>query len=301
MPWRRRERTLKGSPTRAPNMKDTEMTDLQTIATDQADQALKARHRAMWASGDYPTLAHDLIWSLGPRVVDAVGVRAGDRVVDIAAGSGNAAIPAVLRGARVVAADLTPELFGAGRLRAQEAGATLEWRAADAEALPFADDAFDVAVSTVGVMFAPHHQRSADEIVRVVRPGGRVALISWTPEGFIGQVFATLKPFNAPLPAVAQPAPLWGDQAHVRALFGDRVSDAAFTRETVRIDRFATGEEFRAYFASHYGPTIAVYHRVANDPDAVAALDHALASLGDAALQGDALEWEYLLFTATVR
>jgi len=277
------------------------MTDTQTITIDEADRALKAKHRAMWASGDYPTLAHDLIWSLGPRIVDAVDVRAGDRVIDIAAGSGNAAIPAALRGADVVATDLTPELFGEGHRRAQEAGAELEWRPADAEALPFPDDDFDVAISTVGVMFAPHHERSAAELIRVVRPGGRIGLINWTPEGFIGQMFATMKPFNAPLPEGAQPAPRWGDEAHVRGLFGDRITDVRVTREVVRIDRFASGEEFRAYFASHYGPTIAVYNRNADDPAAVAALDQALVSLGDDALRSGYMEWEYLLFTAAVR
>ena len=176
------------------------MTDTAVTAQTDADRALKQKHRAMWASGDYPTLASDLIWELGPRAVAAADVRPGERVLDVAAGSGNAAIPAALRGAMVVATDLAPELFDAGRRHATEAGAELEWREADAEALPFADDAFDVVLSTVGVMFAPHHQVAADELVRVVRPGGRIALISWTPEGFIGQMFKVMKPFAAPLP-----------------------------------------------------------------------------------------------------
>jgi SAM-dependent methyltransferase len=277
------------------------MTDLHTIATDEADQALKAKHRAMWASGDYPTLAHDLIWTLGPRLVDAVEVQPGERVLDIAAGSGNAAIPAALRGGTVVATDLTPELFDAGQRRAQEAGAELEWRPADAEALPFADGEFDVAISTLGIMFAPHHERSAAEMLRVTRPGGRIGLLNWTPTGFVGRMFATMKPFNAPPPAGAQPAPLWGDEAHVRELLGDSVVDLEATRETVRIDRFTTGAEFRSYFASHYGPTIAVYNRLADDPSQVAALDAALDGLADDALSDDAMEWEYLLVTATVR
>lgn len=278
------------------------MTDLSTVTIDEADKALKTKHRAMWASGDYPRLAHDLIWSLGPRVVAAVDVRPGERVIDIAAGSGNAAIPAALRGAHVVATDLTPELFGEGHRRAEEAGAELEWRPADAEALPFENDEFDVAISTVGVMFAPHHERSAGEIVRVVRPGGRIGLISWTPQGFIGQLFASLKPFNAPLPSGAQPAPLWGDEDHVRALLGDRVTDVRAVRESVRFAPFSTGEEFRAYFAAHYGPTIAVYNRNADDPAAVAAIDEALRSLGDRAIAASgAIDSEYLLFTATVR
>lgn len=277
------------------------MTDTQTSVLDEADRALKAKHRAMWASGDYPTLASDLIWSLGPRVVDAVGVRAGDRVLDVAAGSGNAAIPAALHGANVVAADLTPELFDAGRRRAREAGAELQWREADAEALPFADDEFDAAISCVGVMFAPHHERAASELVRVTRPGGRIGVLSWTPDGFIGRMFAALKPFAAPAPAGAQAPPLWGDKLHVRALFGDAVTDIDAERGTVRVDRFATGAQFREYFASHYGPTIAVYARHAADPEATARLDAALDALGDAAIDAGAMQWEYLLFTATVR
>lgn len=278
------------------------MTDLQTIVIDEADRALKAKHRAMWASGDYPALAHDLIWSLGPRLVEAVAVQPGERVLDVAAGSGNAAIPAALRGADVVASDLTPELFGAGERRAREAGVELQWRPADAEALPFDDDSFDVTVSCLGVMFAPHHERSAAEILRVTRPGGRIGLLSWTPQGFIGRMFATMKPFNAPLPSGAQPAPLWGDESHVRALFGDAVADVTAVRETIRIDRFRDGREFREYFRTHYGPTIAVYNRNADDPNQVTALDAALDALGDSALGSDgAMEWEFLLLTATVR
>ena len=285
------------------------MTDIQaspaTTTQTEADRALKTKHRAMWASGDYPTLASDLIWDLGPRTVAAADVRPGERVLDVAAGSGNAAIPAALRGATVVASDLTPELFDVGRRIAAESGAELEWREADAEALPFDDDAFDVVLSTVGVMFAPHHQPAADELVRVTKAGGRIALISWTPEGFIGQMFTTVKPFAPPLPEGAQPAPLWGDEQHVRGLLGDRVTDVTAERQTVVIDRFDTGEAFRDYFKHHYGPTIAVYNRIADDPEQVRALDTALADLGNNSTNGlDAsvgMRWEYLLFTARVR
>ena len=280
------------------------MTDTAVPTQTDADRALKQKHRAMWASGDYPTLASDLIWELGPRTVAAADVRPGERVLDVAAGSGNAAIPAALRGAMVVATDLAPELFDAGRRLATEAGAELEWREADAEALPFTDDAFDAVLSTVGVMFAPHHQVAADELVRVTEPGGRLALINWTPQGFIGRMFATMKPFAAPLPEGAQPAPLWGDEQHVRDLFGDRVTDVTAERQTVEIDRFDTGEEFRDYFKHHYGPTIAVYSRIADDPDQVRALDTALADLARAHgldRPGGSLQWEYLLFTARVR
>lgn len=280
---------------------DTTPTPTAAADPTTADRVLKTKHRAMWASGDYPTLAADLIWSLGPVLVDAVGVRPGDRVLDVAAGSGNAAIPAALRGGAVVASDLTPELFDVGRRRAQEAGAEIEWREADAEALPFDDASFDATVSCVGVMFAPHHRRAAGELLRVTRPGGSIGVLSWTPEGFIGQMFRVMKPFAAPLPEGAEPAPLWGDESHVRELLGDGVDKFEARRQSVTVDHFASPEESRDYFKRNYGPTIAVYHRIADDPDQVRALDEALVELARShgpGATGHALQWEYLLVTA---
>ena len=276
----------------------TEVTDAV-----EADRAVKARHRSMWASGDYPELARELISSLGPVLVEAVGVRPGDRVLDVAAGSGNAAIPAALAGATVIASDLTPELFEAGREEAQRLGAELEWVEADAEALPFGDAEFDVVLSSIGVMFAPHHRVAADELVRVCRPGGRIGLLSWTPQGFVGQMLGTMKPYAAAPPPGAEPPPLWGDEQHVRSLLGDRVGNVATAKGTVTIERFATPEEFRAYFASHYGPTIAAYRNVGDDPGRIAALDADLVALAERFDRGSdgglVLEWEYLLVTAT--
>jgi ubiquinone/menaquinone biosynthesis C-methylase UbiE len=282
----------------------SETTTATTTAAGADDAALKAKHRAMWASGDYPTLASDLIWELGSRVVDAVDVRPGDRVLDIAAGSGNVAIRAALRGATVVASDLAPELFDEGRRLATEAGAELEWREADAEALPFADAEFDVAVSSVGIMFAPHHERAAAELLRVVRPGGRIALLSWTPEGYIGRMFGVMKPYAAPLPPGATPAPRWGDETHVRELLGDAVEDVVVERGSVEIDQFTDPEKFRDYFKTNYGPTIAVYTRISGDPEQVEALDQALAEHARAAGvdgQGGTMRWEDLLVTARRR
>ncbi|HXV91743.1 MAG TPA: methyltransferase domain-containing protein, partial [Pseudonocardia sp.] len=166
------------------------MTD--TTATIGTDRALKARHRAMWALGDYPVVGNEVIAELGPVLVAASGVRRGDRVLDVAAGSGNVAVPAARTGAEVVASDLTPELFPAGREYAARAGVELTWEEGDAEALPYPDGSFDVVLSCVGVMFAPHHQQAADELVRVCRPGGTIGLISWTPEGFVGELFRTM-------------------------------------------------------------------------------------------------------------
>ena len=181
-----------------------------TIEAVDADRALKARHRAMWAMGDYHAVAVDIIPELGPVLVAESHVTSGQRVLDVGAGSGNAAIPAALTGASVVASDLTPELLEAGRQLAAKQGAELEWRQADAEALPFDDGEFDTVLSCVGVMFAPHHQAAADELVRVCRPSGTIGLLSWTTEGFIGQMFATMKPYATPPPPGAQPPPRCG-------------------------------------------------------------------------------------------
>lgn len=270
-----------------------------TLSTgmDASDRALKARHRAMWALGDYPTLALDLIAELGPILVEASGVRAGDRVLDVAAGSGNVAIPAALAGARVTACDLTPELMAAGQAHADESGVQVEWREADAEALPFADDSFDVVLSCVGVMFAQHHRAAAEELTRVCRRGGTIGLLSWTPEGFIGRMFATMRPYVPAPPPGAQPPPLWGDPDHVRALFGDRVDHLDARRQEIHIDRFGDGEAFRDYFKTHYGPTVAAYKGIAADPERVAALDRDLAALARRNMQGTTMPWEYLLLT----
>jgi len=276
-----------------------DMTGTLDESTIDVDRALKTKHRAMWALGDYPAVAADVIPELGAILVAACEVGAGDELLDVAAGSGNAAIPAALTGADVVASDLTPELFADGRARAAVRGAHVEWVEADAEALPFTDGQFDVVLSCVGVMFAPHHQASADELVRVCRPDGRIGLLSWTPEGFIGQMFATMKPFAPPPPPGAQPPPLWGNPDHVRALLGDRVTSVTARRQTVTVDRFATPADWLDYFKANYGPTIAVYRSIATDPDRVAELDRELIRFASGqAGDGGAMEWEYLLFTA---
>lgn len=241
--------------------------------TIEADREVKAKHRALWASGDYPAVAAELIPAFGPELVRACGVRAGQRVLDIAAGSGNAAIPAAELGATVTASDLTPELFGAGRRIAAARGVELEWVEADAEALTFADDSYDVVMSSVGVMFAPHHQAAADELIRVCRPGGTIGLINWTPQGFIGNLFATMKPYAPPPPPGASPPPLWGDEDHVRELFGDRVTNLEARRHEIVIDHSPSPQAFREYWKRNYGPTIAVYKFNADQPDRVAALD----------------------------
>jgi ubiquinone/menaquinone biosynthesis C-methylase UbiE len=276
---------------------------MTTASTDaaQADRALKAKHRAMWAAGDYSAVAAEVIPGLGEVLVAASGIRPGQRVLDVAAGTGNAAVPAALAGAQVVACDLTPELLDAGRTWAGQRGAELMWEEADAEALPYPDAQFDAVLSCVGVMFAPRHQVCADQLLRVCRPGGTIGLLNWTPEGFIGRMFATMKPYAPPPPPGAQPPPLWGSERHVRALLGDRVTEMSVRRQTVRIDRFATPEEFRDFFKANYGPTVTVYRSIAGDPERVAALDDDLAALAARNITAGVMQWEYLLVTARRR
>lgn len=278
---------------------------MTSAVNSEIDRELKAKHRALWASGDYAAVAAELIPALGPELVQAAGIRPGDRVLDVAAGSGNAAIPAAEAGAIVTASDLTPELFDAGRGIAAQRGVDLEWVEADAEALPFAENSFDVVMSCVGVMFAPHHQAAADELVRVTRRGGTIALLSWTPEGFIGNLLATMKPFAPPPPAGASPPPLWGSEDHVRELFDGQVHDLTFWRQVVRMDHCSDPLEFREYWKRHYGPTIAAYKFNADDAERVEALDRTFLEFLTAWNQGDTQravwEAEYLLVTATKR
>lgn len=227
------------------------------MSSAASDSDLKARHRAMWASGDYPSMVETFLLPLGPRLVEACGVAPGMSVLDVAAGTGNASIPAAQAGARVTASDLTPELMEAGRSRAETQGLALEWVEADAEHLPFGDAAFDVVMSSIGAMFAPHHQDVADELVRVCRPGGTVGLLSWTPEGMIGALFRTMGPFAPAPPPGAQPPPLWGSEAHASELFGPRVDFHTLERDVLENTAFQEPRDFGEHFKARYGPTIA--------------------------------------------
>jgi SAM-dependent methyltransferase len=229
---------------------------METTAAPSYDE-LKSRHRSMWASGDYPSMVETFLLPLGARLVEAAGIHQGQRVLDVAAGTGNASVPAAETGADVTASDLAPELLDAGRERAQAAGVELDWIPADAENLPFADGSYDVVMSSIGVMFAPHHQTSADELVRVTRPGGTIALLSWTPEGMLGHLFKTMGPFAPAPPPGAQPPPLWGSEEHLRGLFGGRVEWHTLERDLLEITAFRNPHDYAEHFKARYGPTIA--------------------------------------------
>jgi SAM-dependent methyltransferase len=266
------------------------------------DSDLKARHRAMWASGDYPSMVETFLLPLGPRLVEACGVEPGMKVLDVAAGTGNASIPAAERGAQVTASDLTPELLDAGRRDAESRGLELEWVTADAEALPFDAGSFDVVMSSIGAMFAPHHQDVADELVRVCRPGGTIGMLNWTPEGMIGALFRTMGPFAPPPPPGAQPPPLWGGEDHVRELFGDRVEWRTSERDALEVTAFEHPRDYGEHFKARYGPTIAARANAAKD-SREAELDEALDDFCDEWNLGSAddarFEQEYLVVVGT--
>jgi SAM-dependent methyltransferase len=256
----------------------------------------------MWASGDYPDMVETFLLPLGPRLVEACGIGPGNVVLDVAAGTGNASIPAAKAGAQVTASDLTPELLDAGRARAESEGLTLEWVQADAEHLPFADESFDVVISSIGVMFAPHHQDAANELVRVCRPAGTIGLLSWTSEGLSGALFRTIGPFAPAPPPDAQSPQLWGSETHLSELFDDRVDFGTLQRGVLEVTAFEKPRDFGEHFKAHFGPTIAARANAAKT-GREAELDAALDEFCDEWNRGTGeqarFEMEYLLSVGT--
>jgi SAM-dependent methyltransferase len=214
--------------------------------------------RTAWAAEDYHAVARNDMWQLGERIVRRAGVRAGEHVLDVACGTGNAAIRAAQAGARVIGLDLTPELFEAGRREAAQSGVQLEWIEGDAEEVPFDDETFDVVLSTFGAMFAPRHAVAAHELARVLRPGGRLAMFNWTRNGGPGEFYKLLSAYVPPAPDFASPPLLWGDEEHVRELFADTAVELSFDREiaTNPLGRFATVDERIEHYTSILGPMI---------------------------------------------
>jgi SAM-dependent methyltransferase len=238
----------------------------------QADRELKAATRAAWALGDYHRFAKETVWERGAELVEACGIRAGQRVLDVAAGTGNTAIRAAEAGAEVVASDLTPENFEAGRREARARGVELEWVEADAEALPFADSNFDVVTSSFGAIFAPRHRAAADEMLRVCRPGGTIGMLNFTPGGLFTDFLLALAPYAPPPPPRALSPALWGSEEHVRELFAGRVEFLELTRHDYA-ERAASPGEYSELFKQTFGPVVAIYQRLADQPDRIAALD----------------------------
>jgi len=280
---------------------------IDEMATRQcAQDDVKAQQRAMWALGDYHRFARHTVWGFGPVLVGACGISAGQRVLDVAAGSGNVAIRAAQAGAQVVAVDLTPENFAAGRREARTRGVELEWVEGDAESLPFGDGAFDVVTSSVGAIFAPDHQAVADELVRVCRPGGTIGMINFTPEGLAGEFFALFGRHAPPPPPGAPPPVLWGSEAHLREVFGDRLASLELTRRRYIERSPGDPTAYCDFFKQTFGPVVGLYASLTDEPDRRAALDRDFLSFATRANQAQPgapaeYAYEYLLVVGRTR
>lgn len=214
--------------------------------------SIKRRQQATWASGDFAIIGTTL-QIVGESLAEAADVRAGERVLDVAAGNGNASLAAARRFARVTSTDYVPHLLDKGAARARAEGLEMSFEVADAENLPFAEAAFDVVLSTFGAMFTPEHHRAAQEMLRVTRSGGRIGLANWTPEGFLGELFAVVGRFVAPPPGTRSPM-LWGSEPYIVGLFGPRASDIRCVRRHFNF-RYRSAAHWIEVFRSFYGPT----------------------------------------------
>jgi SAM-dependent methyltransferase len=239
-------------------------------------EMVKQRQQQTWASGDYGTVAAK-IQLVAEQLCDSADLRAGWHVLDVATGTGNAAIAAARHGCRAVGVDYVPELLARGRARAAAEGLGVELLEGDAEALPFAADTFDAVTSVFGCMFAPDHEQTAAELVRVCKPRGTIALASWTPGGFIGQLFKTVGGHVPPPEGVASPL-LWGTEEHVRALLGDDLASLEVVERTFTF-RFASAQEFVDVFRTWYGPTLKAFESL--DRDGQDALEADLIALAE--------------------
>ena len=217
-------------------------------------QGFKQGQRKVWSSGDYPDIAK-LIESAAERLVAAADVQAGQDVLDVATGSGNVALVAAQRGAKVIGLDLTPELFDAARPRAAEAGVDIEWVEGDAEELPYEKGSFDRVFSAFGTMFAPRHEVAAAELVRVARPGGTIGVAAWTPEGTNGQMFRTVASHMPPPPPELKPPSMWGNEDHMRSLLAPHGVELEFERATVDFE-YESLDGWVAYGEEKLGPMV---------------------------------------------
>ena len=252
----------------------TNVMSCDTAIPTERTRAIKVRQQAMWASGDFSVIGATL-QIVGELLNEAADVRARHKVLDVAAGSGNATLAAARRFASVTSTDYVPALLERGRRRADAEGFTgITFEVADAEVLPYPDASFHVVLSTFGVMFAPDHQRAAAELTRVCMPGGRIALANWTPTGFLGQLLRLIAKYVPPAPGVQSPL-LWGTEAHVRELFAGAEKIDHTTR--MFAFRYESAEHWVHVFRSFYGPTHTAF--LALDEDGRAALEADLIAL----------------------
>ena len=225
---------------------------------DQAPSmdAIKERMHKVWTSGEYARIGNPLVF-IGELLCEAVDLRSGDKVLDVATGTGNTAISAARRFCEVTGMDLAPENIEHARRRADAEGMDIAFEVGDAEDLSYPDASFDVVLSTIGVMFCPNQEKAAEELLRVCRPGGKIGVSSWTPDGYTGSMLRTVGKHVPPPPGV-KPAPLWGTEERVRELFGDGVSSLKATRRTY-VFRYPSAEYFVEFFRNYYGPTVRAF------------------------------------------
>ncbi len=247
------------------------MTQAATISSAPDFTAIKQKQQATWASGNYAVVGTTL-QIVGETLCEALDLCAGEIVLDVAAGNGNVTLAAARRFAKVTSTDYVPQLLAIGKKRAEAEGLSVEFREADAEALPFKDGTFDVAVSTFGIMFTPNQPKAASEIARVVRKGGRIGMANWTPESFIGQLFKTIGKHVPPPAGVSSPS-LWGSEARLKELFPGKQISAA---KRLFNFRYESPEHWLDVFRTYYGPTLRAFG--------------ALNAEGQAALQADILD-----------
>ena len=236
--------------------------------------AVKTRQQAAWSSGDYATVGTTL-QIVGETLCEALDLRSGQKVLDVAAGNGNVTLAAARRWCEVVSTDYVPALLERGRERAAAERLAIEFREADAEALPFADASFDAVVSTFGVMFTADQDKAAAELVRVCKPGGKIGLANWTPDGFIGQLFKTISKYMPPPAGVKSPA-LWGTGARITEFFGAQASSIQLEQRDF-VFRYRSAQHWLDVFKSYYGPLLKTFGAL--DPDARTALTDDLFAL----------------------
>jgi ubiquinone/menaquinone biosynthesis C-methylase UbiE len=259
--------------------------------------------RDVWTSGNYPEVAERLIRGFGPVLVDELRIGPGQRVLDVACGAGNVAIPAALAGADVTGLDIAPALLEQGAANAWAADVDIEWVEGDAQAMQFDDAGFDVVTSAVGVMFCSSHEKAAAELVRVCRPGGAIGLINWTPEGLIGSMFGVLAPFMPPPAPGAKPGSLWGTEEHVSELLGDAIDELYCERRTILFEGLAP-DAFVDLMRASYGPVLRVFEQLddwARADELDAELRRFARSLNQGVPGEPRLESEYMLTLARRR
>ena len=233
-------------------------------------EVIKEKQQKTWASGNYAVIGNQLV-IIGELLCEAVDVRAGDKVLDVATGGGNTAISAARRFCDVTGIDYVPELIESARKRAEVEGVEVTFEVGDAEDLPYPDASFDVVLSTLGVMFAPDQEKTAGELLRVCRPGGKIGLANWTPDGYIGNMFRTQGKHVPPPPGI-KPPPLWGTEERLRELFGEGVASLEVTRRSY-VWRYSSARHFVEYFRTYYGPTLKAFEALDADGQEALARD----------------------------